>query len=440
METEIKREQWKTSSGFILACIGSAVGVANIWRFPYIVGENGGGAFLIPFLLVVVGLGVMLMLLEFAVGKYFQSSIVNSLKRIKDKLKWSGALIAFVALAVLSYYLVIIGWIGYFLISLLVSSNVTFSSISDSYFSLFSFLIVAAIVCGIILKGVTNGIEKFNKYAVLILIGILIPFAIYATTLPNAFAGISYFLRPDFSALSEPVIWTTALGQAFFSLSLGSGALLTYGSYLGKRQFLLKPTAVIIGTNTGVSLIAGILIFSLVFSNNQDPSQGLTLIFNILPEIFSSMAYGEFLGIVFFSLLFVAGLTSAIGLFQVPTASIQESFRFDRKKSTLIVFGLVVTIGSISALSYSPLDLEVFGKNFLDLMDYLFGTYGITISELAFVISVTWFMNKKEILENLNKNSRFNFPNWIIYILKFVAPMLIIFSILSTTIFENIGS
>lgn len=311
METEIKREEWKTSSGFILACIGSAVGVANIWRFPYVVGENGGGAFLIPFLLVVVGLGILLMLLEFAVGKYFQSSIVTSLKKIKENLKWSGALISFVALAVLSYYLVIIGWIGFFLVSFISTSNVEFNQIIDSYYSLFAFISVSLIVCGVILKGITNGIERFNKYAVLILVGILIPFAIYATTLPNAIEGISYFLRPDFMSLSEPLIWTSALGQAFFSLSLGSGALLTYGSYLGKRQFLLKPTAVIIGANTGVSLLAGVLIFSLVFSNGQDPSQGLILIFNILPEIFSSMPYGEFLGIVFFSLLFIAGITSA---------------------------------------------------------------------------------------------------------------------------------
>lgn len=432
MESENKREEWKSSSGFILACIGSAVGIANIWRFPYIVGENGGGAFLVPFLIVVVGLGIILMMLEFAVGKYFQSSIVKSLQRIKDHLKWSGALISFVSLAVLSYYLVIIGWIGIFLINFISTEITEFDEISDTYFSLISFVAVALIVFFIIKRGVINGIEKFNKIAVLLLISILVPFAIYAATLPGATEGIFYFLRPNFSSLTEPVIWATALGQAFFSLSLGSGALLTYGSYLGKRKFLLKPTGVIIGTNTAVSLIAGILIFSLVFSNEQEPSQGVTLVFNILPQVFENLSYGIVLGSLFFFLLFVAGLTSAVGLFQVPTASLQEYFKISNTKAVMITLGLVLIFGSLSALSYTPFDLKLSDEKFLDSMDNFFGTYGITIAELAFVISVAWFMKKKKVLENFNKNSKFTFPNWTIYIIKFVAPSLIIFTMFSS--------
>lgn len=437
MDAEVKREEWKSTSGFILACIGSAVGVANIWRFPYIVGENGGGAFLVPFLIVVVGLGVILMMLEFSVGKYFQSSIVNSLKRIKTKLKWFGAVIASVSLVILSYYLVIIGWIGFYLSSFLASNVMGFEELSNTYFSLISFVIVTLIVVSIVSKGIIHGIERFNKIAVIFLIAILVPFTIYATTLPNAFEGISYFLRPNFSSLSNPEIWTTALGQAFFSLSLGSGAMLTYGSYLGKRQFLLKPTSAIIITNTGVSILAGIIIFSLVFSNSQSPSQGLPLVFNILPEIFSSMEYGMYIGAIFFSLLFVAGITSAIGLFQVPMASIQESLNTSKRKSSMLVFVLVMVFGIPSALSYSPISLEFQGEKFLDILDRIFGTYGITIAELLFVIAVAWFMKKKKILENLNKNSSYNFPDWTIHILKFVAPALIILTVIASALSEN---
>jgi len=430
VDTELNREEWKTSSGFILACIGSAVGVANIWRFPYIVGENGGGAFLIPFIMVTVGLGVILMLLEFAVGKHFQSSIVKSLEKIKKNLRWSGVLIASVSLAILSYYLVIIGWIAIFLVSFATATIIEFEEMSSTYFSLIAFVSVTLIVMTIILRGVANGIEKFNKIAVVLLIAILAPFTAYAVTLPNAFDGISYFLTPDFDSLSHPEIWAIALGQAFFSLSLGSGALLTYGSYLGKRQFLLKPTTAIIGTNTAVSLLAGLLIFSLVFSNEQSPSQGLPLVFNILPEIFVSMEYGLILGTVFFSLLFVAGLTSAIGLFQVPTVSIQESLGLSRKKSAMVVLCMILAFGTLSAISYTPLAIDIGKTKFLDFMDYLFGTYGITIAELAFVISVSWFMNKREILENFNKNTNYTFPNWTIYVLRFVAPSLIVLTIL----------
>jgi NSS family neurotransmitter:Na+ symporter len=314
-----------------------------------------------------------------------------------------------------------------------------FQNFSHNYFSLIAFVLVALMVTIIISKGVINGIEKFNKIAVMVLISILIPFAIYAITLPGAFDGITYFLSPDFNSLTNPEIWAVALGQAFFSLSLGSGALLTYGSYLGNRQFLLKPTTMIIGTNSAVSILAGLLIFSLVFSNDQSPSQGLPLVFNILPEIFGSMEYGLVLGSVFFSLLFVAGLTSAIGLFQVPTASLQESLKISRKKSTMIVFVLVLVFGVPSALSYSPLSLEIDQKKFLDFMDEIFGTYGITIAELVFIISVAWFMKKRKILENFNKNTKYTFPHWTIYVLKFVAPSLIVFTILSSALFENLS-
>jgi len=437
MKADTEREEWKSSSGFILACIGSAVGIANIWRFPYIVGENGGGAFLIPFLMVVVGLGISLMMLEFAVGKYFRSSIVKSLEKIKSNLKWSGVFIAFVSLAILSYYLVIIGWIGFFLSSFAAATFIEFEQMTDTYFSVVSFLVVTLIVMAVIGKGVIRGIEKFNKISVLVLISILIPFTAYATTLPGAFEGISYFITPDFSSLSNPEIWTIALGQAFFSLSLGSGALLTYGSYLGKRHFLLKPTVTIISADIAISILAGFLIFSLVFSDNQSPSQGLPLVFNILPDVFASMDYGTIFGIVFFSLLFMAGLTSAVGLFQVPTASLQESLKISRRKATLVVFGLVVAIGMPSALSYSPLEIQVNQIRFLDFMDDVFGTYGIILAELVFVISISWFMNKTEVLENLNKNSRFNFPDWTIYVMKFVVPALIIFMIVSSAIFDN---
>lgn len=432
MNSEIKREEWKSSSGFILACIGSAVGIANIWRFPYIVGENGGGAFLIPFLIVVIGFGISLMMLEFAVGKYFQSSIVKSLQKIKNELKWAGIFIAFVSLAILSYYLVIIGWIGVFLSSFIMTYFIEFEDMSNTYFSLIAFVFVSIVVMTIISKGIIGGIEKFNKISVIVLIAILVPFSIYSATLPGAIDGISYFITPDFSSLSNPELWAIALGQAFFSLSLGSGALLTYGSYLGKRQFLFKPTAVIITTNTIVSIFAGFLIFSLVFSNDQSPAQGLPLVFKILPEIFFQMDYGVILGSVFFSLLFIAGMTSAVGLFQVPTASIQESLKISRRKSAIIVFGLIMVIGIPSALSYTPISIEIYQMNFLDFMDELFGVYGIILAELIFVISVTWFMNKKMILENLNKNSKYTFPNWTIYMIKFVVPILIIWTIISS--------
>ncbi|NND86907.1 MAG: sodium-dependent transporter, partial [Nitrosopumilus sp.] len=418
----------------VLACIGSAVGIGNIWRFPYIVGENGGGAFMIPFLIIVASFGLLLMLLEFGIGRRYKSSIVSALGNISKKFRWGGIIIALVSFSMLSYYLVILGWILSYFVSNLSQSFLEFEQFTQSYYPVLSFIAISLAVYTIINRGITSGIEIFNKIGILCLISIIIPLALYAISLPGSDQGISYFLEPDFSKISEPEIWSIALGQAFFSLSLGSGSLLTYGSYLRGKHSLIRSSSIIIGANTAVSIISGLMIFALVFSFGMNPQEGIPLIFEVLPNIFSSIDFGFLIGAVFFFLLLIAGLTSAVGLFQVPNASLQDVFKISNKKSSKIIVIGIILVGLPSALSYSSFNLEVFGVKFLDGMDYVFGIYGITIAELIFVILVTWFVEKKKILENINASSRVNIPGHAITLIKYATPVVIILILITTTI------
>lgn len=428
-------EVWSSNFGFILACVGSAVGIGNIWRFPYIVGENGGGAFLIPFIVIIASFGVILMILEFAIGRMYKSSIVAGFSNIRKNFKWGGAFIAIVALSVLSFYLVILGWVASFFILNLGQTFVEFDDYAHSYFPIISFFAVLAITFIIVRRGITSGIEQFNKVGILLLIGIIVPLAVYGLTLEGAKEGLEYFFQPDFDKIHEPRIWASALGQAFFSLSLGSGSLLTYGSYLRGRHSLIRSSSIVISANTIISIIAGIMIFSFVFSVNMNPAEGIPLIFEVLPTVFADLNFGFFIGSIFFFLLLIAGLTSAVGLFQVPNASLQDTFHLSNKKSSLIIVLIVVAVGLPSALSYSQLQFKVFDVLFLDLMDNVFGIYGITISELVFIVIVTWFINKKKILEHVNASSKLNIPQNVITIIKYLVPPVIVFTLISSFIF-----
>ena len=202
--TEEQYQTWGSGMGFILACIGSAVGIGNIWRFPYIVGENGGGAFLLPFLVIVASFGLLLMLLEFSIGRRYKLSIVSGMANISKNFKWGGAVIAIVAFAMLSYYLVILGWILSFFISNAAQSFLDFDQFTQSYYPILSFFAVLGITFIIVRRGISSGIEQFNKVGILFLIGIIVPLMVYAIMLPNATEGISYFLEPDLTKISNP--------------------------------------------------------------------------------------------------------------------------------------------------------------------------------------------------------------------------------------------
>lgn len=430
-----QREQWGSNLGFILAAVGSAVGIGNIWRFPYIVGTNGGGAFLVTYFIVVFSFGLTFMLIELAVGRRYQSSILSAFEKIRKRFKWIGLLTVIVTFAILSYYLVILGWIlSYLIISLLDIEGSSFESYISTIYPVFSFVAVLLINYGIISLGISRGIEKINKFGVLLLIAILIPLTAIAISLVGSEKGLEFYLTPDFTTFLDPETWSISIGQAFFSLSVGMGVLLAYGSYLGREQqrSLLGSSLVIIVADVAIAFTAGLMIFSFVFANDMAPDQGTSLIFRVMPAIFTEMQFSLLVGSMFFFLLLLAGLTSSISMFQMPVSVLEDTFNFTKRRATAMVAALLFIVGLPSALSYSSVNLVLQGSQpVLDVFDMLFGTYGVAISGTVLVIITAWFMNKKELLEQVNMGSRIRIPAWAIPIIKVLMPVLIIGAIVS---------
>lgn len=432
------RELWGSYMGFILATIGSAVGIGNIWRFPYIVGTNGGGAFLLTYTIVIFTFGLSFMILELAIGRYYKTSVFSALARIREKFKWIGLFMVAITFLILSYYMVVLGWILSYLVFAIFDIDIAFEDYTNSFYPVLSFLIIGFINYFIVKSGIRKGIEKFSKVAVLLFISILIPMTIYGITLEGSNEGLSFYLNPDFSKLKEPSVWSVAFGQVFFSLSIGMGVLLTYGSYLNDRQPLLKSSIIIVIADFFVAFFAGLMIFTIVFANDMSPDEGTSLIFKVIPSIFSDTEYGIFIGVLFFLLLLLAGITSSVAMFQIPVSAMQDSLGYNKNKSAIIIALCAVLVGLPAALSYSSINLTLFQKPVFDIFDSVFGTFGLAISAILFIMAVVFFINRKKIMEQVNLYSRFKIPNWLFTIVKYVLPLLLIATLVSQFIFVDI--
>ncbi len=421
------REHW-SKLGFILASIGSAIGLGNIWRFPYIVGENGGGAFLIAYIVAIIIFGFPLMIMEFSIGEKFKGSVVTSLKKIHPKIKYLGFFAVFVCLGILSYYLVIAGWtLAYSVFSIF--TQIDFTDFTNTLYPLAMFFITLLIITFIVRTGIKKGIERVCNVLLPTLFILVILLVIKAVTLPNAIEGIRFYLTPDISSLVNPRIWLMAIAQALFSLSLGTGILITYGSYL-KKTNIPKSSLIVIISDTLIAVLAGFIIFPIVFSFGINPATGPQLAFVTLPKIFSFMAFGHFFETIFFLLLFIGALTSAISMMEVGTTTLIDEFKLNRKKATLIILGIIFIAGLPSALSYSSFNFTVFGKTFLDMMDHLFGDILLPICALIMTTGIMWFIKPKALLEEINKGSKIKIPYFIIPVLKYLIPVLLLVIVL----------
>jgi len=394
------REQWSSSIGFILAGIGSAVGIGNIWRFPYIVGANGGGAFLIPYLIAVFLFGMPLMMLELAMGRHFQSSVVPTFTAIGKRFRVAGIFLVLGISMILSYYLVITGWVLAYSLFFIAGIAVPFSVFTASYYPLLFFLCSSGITFLVVMAGVRQGIEKLAKTLIPLLFAMLLLLLAFAISLPGAGQGLRFYLTPDFERLSDPFVWTAAFGQAFFSLSVGSGILLTYGSYM-REENIAKSAAIITVSDLLIAILAGIVIFPLVFSFGLDPASGVQLAFVALPPIFHELRFGLLLGAVFFLLLFFAAITSSVSMLEVPVATLIDHYGFERKKAASVASLLIILTGLPAALSYTALKLELFGTPLLDLKDFAFGTIGLILAGLILSITAGWFLDPRIIFKEI---------------------------------------
>lgn len=432
-----ERERWGTKLGFILAATGSAVGLGNIWRFSYVTGESGGAAFLLIYILCILLVGLPVLLAEFSVGRRGQSDVVGSFNNIAPRKPWAigGILGVVTSFLILSFYGVIAGWVMYFMYSYIIGTASSLAPgeaggffedfIGGSIGPVFWQFLFMAFVIAIVFFGIKKGIEFSNKIFMPLLAIILIVLAGYSLTLDGASEGLSFLFSPDWSAFGEPDVYAAAVGQAFFTLSLGMGAMITYSSYLPKDTRLPSAAGNVVIFDTLFAIIAGIMIFPAVFTFGVDPDGGPGLIFITLPEVFNQMgAGGTIFAIFFFFLVAIAALTSAISLLEVSVSYIMRKLNWNRRKATLVA-GIVVTFFGIpSALSQGgPLsDFTLFGLPFLDAIDTLTDQYTLPLGGMITALFVGWGWNKVDALKETGLTDTAIGVIWLWFI-RIISPL-----------------
>ncbi|MBN1109745.1 MAG: sodium-dependent transporter [Methanomassiliicoccales archaeon] len=390
-------EKWSSKWAFILAAVGSAVGIGNIWRFPSVVGQNGGGAYLLPFLLAVFAFAIPLMILELSVGRRIKLDVVSAFGSIKCKFRAFGWLICLVLFLLLSYYLVITGWTLAFAFFSLIGAEMTFSSFVSSYQPVVFFVICALITGSVVSLGVKKGIERITSILVPFSMIILVVMVVYCATLSGFADGLDYLFTPDPSVLGDPGLWSAAFGQAFFSLSVGMGVMLTYGMYLGREVSVPRSCLAITLADVSVALMAGLVIFPLVFTFGLQPAMGAELAFTVLPQAFDLIPLGQALAVAFFLLLFFAALTSAISMLEVNVTTIMKETSMTRERTSLFLTAGTLVVGIFPCLSYTGAGLQLFGGRILDLMDNTVGTLGLPITAIIISLVFSWCIEKREL-------------------------------------------
>ena len=410
------RDGFGSKFGALAAAAGSAIGLGNIWKFPYIVGQNGGAALVFVFLIFIVCIGVPVMLAEFLIGRRTQRTAVTAFKTLKPKSPWflTGLLGVLTAFLILSFYSVVAGWtLHYTYFSLtqnLVGNtpeliNQKFGAfVSNPWQPVFWEVVFSMLTAGIVWGGVQNGIEKYSKILMPLLFVILLMLVVRSVTLPGASKGIEFFLKPDFSKLTKEGV-LIALGHAFFSLSLGMGTMIAYGSYIRKDQSLLSMTLQVSLADTAVAILAGLAIFPAVFAFGFNPAGGPSLLFKTIPAVFVHMPLGQILGAVFFVLTAMAAIGAMLSIVEVPVAVLHERLNWTRKRAIVIVMAILLVLGGLCALSNSTLaNVTVFDKNIFDAFDFLASKLMMPLCGLATCIFVALNWRKADFIRAISNN------------------------------------
>jgi NSS family neurotransmitter:Na+ symporter len=371
------RGNWSGTYGFIIAAIGSAVGLGNIWRFPYLTGMNGGGAFVLLYLVMSVFVGVSLLVAEQALGRYAATSPYGAFRSIHSKFGFVGTIAILANFLILSFYSMIGGWVIYYLFGSVIAPHTltaegfqTFST--STVLPLLSQFAFMALTGFFVWRGISKGIEWGNRIMMPLLFLMLALIVIRSLTLPGAMEGVRFFFKPDFSKINGPTV-ISALGQVFFSMSVGFGIMLTYASYLGKDTPLSRSSWLIAMSNSLVAVLAGLAILPAVFSFKMEPEQGPGLLFVVIPEIFRQMSGGYFFGILFFLLVFFAALTSSISILEVPVSYLVDERKLSRKKSVIVASLIISVLGVFCTLSMGSTRgwCKVSGMGIFDLLDFV---------------------------------------------------------------------
>ena len=442
-----ERGQWGSSLGFIMAAAGSAVGLGNIWRFPYLVGENGGGAFVFVYILCVLLIALPLLFNEIALGRRSGKNPIGAIRETGGNKFWqiAGVLCVLVCFFVFSYYSVIAGWTVGYIFTEIINIPVDFEVFVETpmYVIPLTFIFIMMTIL-IVLGGVSGGIEKASKFLMPVLFIIIIFIAGRSVTLEGAEAGIEYYLKPDFAKINAAVV-LQALGQAFFSMSVGWGLMITFGSYLPKNANIIQSSGWIAGMDTSVALLGGLMVFPALFAllPGKDPAAGPALVFDVLPKVFDAMPGGNIIGGLFFILLMVAALTSTISMLEVPVAYLIDDRKWSRKKATWIVGISAMALSVPSALSQIPgnffhsFHMNFFGnklEGFFGIMDFIFGTFAVIVICLMLSLYTGWGQKISDYADELASGAPgfkgFFRTGWMFFI-RWVCPLVIILLILN---------
>lgn len=433
------RDGFGSRLGVIAAAAGSAVGLGNIWRFPYVTGENGGGAFLLVYVLFILVIGVPVMLSELALGRRSQRNALGAFKKLAPGTWWHiiGMMGIAAAFFILAFYTTVSGWTLEYLFLSIGNSfegqskeelNVTFEEFrNNGYLPLLWQLMFMLFTALIVYKGIKNGIEKYTKLLMPALLLIIIVLGIRAVTLPGSGAGLTFLFQPDFSKINADVV-LQALGQAFFSLSIGMGALITYGSYIKSNEDLGKTAFSVTLTDTLVAVLAGVAIFPAVFAFGIEPQSGPSLVFITLPMIFQEMTGGYFFALIFFVLLVIAALTSTISVLEVVVAYVSEELNMSRRKATILSAGSISVLGILCTLSQGPIpEIHIGNRNLFDILEFASANIMLPLGGLLIVLFAGWYMKREDLYDEIsNKETLKIHLIWAYYfIIRFLAPVAI---------------
>lgn len=431
---EKKRGTFSNKIGFVLAAAGSAVGLGNLWRFPYLAAKYGGGIFILIYLILAVTLGFTLMITEIALGRTTRLSAVGAFRKLDKRFSFVGYLGCAVPFIITPYYCVIGGWVIKYLFTF-ISGNVT-AAANDEYFNGFIteslqpvvwFAVFVLLTSLVVIVGVEKGIEKASCILMPILVVLTIGISVFCITRPGALEGVKYYLLPDFNHFSPTTI-LAAMGQLFYSMSIAMGIMITYGSYMKKDISLEKSVRQIEIFDTLIAFLAGLMIVPSVFvfsgGNEEALGKGPSLMFITLPKVFDSMKMGGFIGAVFFILVLFAALTSAISLMETNVSILDDKLKWGRKKTTIVVAVYLLVVGAFVSLGFGPLSfIKILGMGLLDFFDFLSNSVLMPIVAILTCVSIGFFIKPKVICDEIEATGTFKVKKFYIIMLKWISPI-----------------
>lgn len=432
-----KRSSFSGNIGFILAAAGSAVGLGNLWRFPYLAAQYGGGIFLFVYLILVFTFGFSLLILEIAMGRKTKVSSITAYEKLNKKFGWMGILSLMIPVLILPYYSVIGGWVIKYMLVFVTGQGK--AAADSAYFGgfigqtaspLVMFSLFITLTTVVVAFGVEKGVERVSKFMMPVLILITIGIAVFVATIPGAGEGIKYYLLPDFSKFSFKTL-CAAMGQLFYSLSIAMGIMMAYGSYVKDDIDLNKSVTNIQIFDTLVAVLSGMMIVPAVyiFSGEEGlKTGGAGLMFKTLPMVFDSMPMGNLIGTAFFILVFLAAITSSISLMEAVVSMFMDKFKLTRIKAVVIIYAITLILGIPSALGYGIWShITILGMDFLTFFDYISNSVMMPILAIATCVLAGWFMNLKDIEDEITKNGEeFKRRGIFRVMIKYIAPVFLV--------------